>query len=177
MKNNTLSTFAGAFQIAVLLLPVHFLSAIVLLKTDYIIIPLIVIPVISAFLTGLSVYSKSLKQSFAKIILSIPFTVLFWYLQIKIKFSIRALNWIIPNYGNSSAGGNFSNFIILCSLAFCGFIALIIFTVLSAVNFSEKKQTVLLNLQKYTALPVCIAVIAVIIVLNNIMPIYNPLYG
>lgn len=177
MKNNTLSTFAGAFQIAVLLLPVHFLSAIVLLKTDYIIIPLIVIPVISAFLTGLSVYSKSLKQSFAKIILSIPFTVLFWYLQIKIKFSIRALNWIIPNYGNSSAGGNFANFIILCSLAFCGFIALIIFTVLSAVNFSEKKQTVLLNLQKYTALPVCIAVIAVIIVLNNIMPIYNPLYG
>lgn len=177
MKNNTLSTFAGAFQIAVLLLPVHFLSAIVLLKTDYIIIPLIVIPVISAFLTGLSVYSKSLKQSFAKIILSIPFTVLFWYLQIKIKFSIRALNWIIPNYGNSSAGGNFANFIILCSLAFCGFIALIIFTVLSAVNFSEKKQTVLLNLQKYIALPVCIAVIAVIIVLNNIMPIYNPLYG
>lgn len=175
MKNNNLSTFAGAFQIAVLLLPAHFLNAIVLLKTDYVMIPFAVIPVISAILTGLSVYSKSLKQAFAKIFLSVPFTVLFWYVQIQIQFSLRSLNWIYPGYGKSSAGGNFADFMILCSLAFCGFIALIIFTVLSAVNISEKKQAVLLNLQKYIALPICIAVIAVIIVLNNIMPIYSPL--
>lgn len=176
-NNNLLSTFAGAFQISVLLLPVHFLNVIVLLKTDYVMIPFVVIPIISALFMGLSVYSKSLKQAFAKIILSIPFTVLFWYVQIKIRFSLRALNWIYPGYGKSSVGGNFADFIILCSLAFCGFIALIIFTTLSAVNLSEKKQTVLFNLQKYLALPVCIAVIAVIIVLNNIMPMYNPLYG
>lgn len=177
MKNNTLSTITGAFQIAVLLLPVHFLNVIVLLKTDYVMIPFAIIPIISSLFTGLSVYSKSLKQALVKIFLSVPFTVLFWYVQIKIEFSLRALNWIYPGYGKSSAGGNFANFVILCSLAFCEFIALIIFTVLSAVNFSEKKQSTLLSLQKYIALPVCIAVIAVIIVLNNIMPIYNPLYG
>lgn len=177
MKNNTLSTITGAFQIAVLLLPVHFLNVIVLLKTDYVMIPFAVIPVISALFTGLSVYSKSLKQALAKIFLSIPFTVLFWYVQIKIEFSLRALNWIYPSYGKSSAGGNFADFVILCSLAFCGFIALVVFTILSAVKIPEKKQSTLLSLQKYIALPVCIAVIAVIIVLNNIMPIYNPLYG
>lgn len=178
MKNNTLlSTFAGAFQIAVLLLPVHFLNVIVSMKTDYVMIPFAVIPIISALFTGLSVYSKSLKQAFVKIILSVPFTVLFWYVQIKIEFSLRALNWIYPGYGKSSAGGNFADFIILCSLAVCGFIAIVIFTVMSAVNISEKKQIVLLNLQKYLVLPVCIAVIAVIIVLNNIMPMYNSLYG
>lgn len=176
-NNNLLSTLAGAFQIAVLLLPVHFLNAIVLLKTDYVMIPFAVIPVISALFTGLSVYSKSLKQAFAKIFLSIPFTILFWYVQIQIQFSLRALNWIYSGYGKSSAGENFADFIILCSLAFCGFIALVIFTVLSADNLSEKKQTVLLNLQKYLALPVCIVVIAMIIVLNDIMPMYNPLYG
>lgn len=177
MKNNTLSTIAGAFQIAVLLLPVHFLNVIVLLKTDYIMIPFAIIPIISALFTGLSIYSKSLKQALAKIFLSIPFTVLFWYVQIKIEFSLRALNWIYPGYGKSSAGGNFADFVILCSLAFCGFIALVVFTILSAVKIPEKKQSILLRLQKYIALPVCIAVIAVIIVLNNIMPIYNPLYG
>lgn len=166
-NNNLLLTFAGAFQIAVLFLPIHFLSVIVLLKIDYIMIPFAVIPIISAFFTGLSVYSKSLKQAFSKIILSIPITVLFWYLQIKIKFSVRALNWIIPNYGESSAGGNFANFLILCSLAFCGFIAIVISAILSVGNLSEKKQTLLFNLQKYLVLPVCIAVIAVIIVLHN----------
>lgn len=177
MKNNTLSTVAGAFQIAILFLPVHFLNEIVLLKTDYVMIPMIIIPLTVALFTGLSVYSQTLKQAFVKIILSIPFTVLFWYVQIKIKFSIRAINWIIPGYGEPSAGGNFANFIILCSLAFCGFIALVIFTILSAVNISKKKQTALLNLQKYITLPLCILVIAVIVVLNNIMPMYNPLYG
>ncbi len=177
MKNNTLSTLAGAFQIAILFLPVHFLNEIVLLKTDYVMISMIIIPLTVALFTGLSVYSQTLKQAFVKIILSIPFTVLFWYVQIKIKFSIRALNWIIPGYGESSAGGNFANFITLCSLAFCEFIALVIFTILSTVNLSEKRQTVLLNLQKYITLPLCILVIAVIVVLNNIMPMYNPLYG
>lgn len=173
-NNNLLSTFAGAFQIAVLLLPVHFLNEIVSMKTDYVMIPFAIIPIISALFTGLSVYSKSLKQAFSKIFLSIPFTILFWYVQIQIQFSLRALNWIYPGYGKSSAGGNFANFIILCSLTFCGFIALVIFTIISAVNISEKKQTVLLNLQKYLALPVCIIVVAVIIVLNNVMPMYNP---
>lgn len=138
---------------------------------------MVVIPAISAFITGLSVYSTTLRQAFAKIILSVPFTVLFWYLQIEMEFSIRSINWIIPDYGKSSAGGNFANFVILCSLAFSGFLSLLIFMILSYEKIPEKIQTVLLNLQKYLALPLCIAVIVLIIVLNNIMPMYNPIYG
>ena len=176
-KDTLLSSLTGALQIAILFLPVHFLNEIVLLKLDYVIIPMVIIPVIFAFFTGLSLYSRTIKQAFAKIILSVPFTVLFWYLQIKIKFSIRALNWIIPNYGKSSAGGNFANFIILCSLALFEFVALLIFMTFSIAELPEKIHAVLINLQKYLVLPLCILVIAVIVVLNNIMPMYNPIYG
>ncbi len=172
-----LTSLIGAFQIVVLLLPVHFLNEILLIKLDNVIVPMVIIPAISAFITGLSVYSTILKQAFAKIILSVPFTILFWYLQIEMKFSIRLLNRIIPNYEESSAGGNFAKFVILCSLAFSGFLVLVIFTVLSCVNIPDKIQAVLLNLQKYLTLPLCIAVIAIIIVFNNIMPMYNPIYG
>lgn len=176
-NNNLLSSLTGALQISVLFLPVHFLNEILLLKVDFIEILMLVIPFTAAVFTGLSVYSRTVKQALAKIALSVPFTVLFWYLQIKIKFSVRALNWIIPNHGKSSAGGNFSGFVILCSLALFGFIALIISTVLSSAEFPEKVQAVIFNLQKYLIMPLCVFIIAVIIVLNNIMPMYNPLYG
>lgn len=176
-EKSLLTSLIGAFQISVLFLPVHFLNAILLIKLDNVIVPMVVIPAISAFITGLSVYSTILKQAFAKIILSVPFTILFWYLQIKIKFSIRALNWIIPNYGESSAGGNFANFVILCSLALFEFLALIISAALSNTEFSEKTRSILFNLQKYLVFPLCALVIAVIVVLNNIIPMYNPIYG
>lgn len=91
-NNNLLSSLTGALQISVLFLPVHFLNEILLLKVDFIEILMLVIPFTAVVFTGLSVYSRTVKQALAKIALSVPFTVLFWYLQIKIKFSVRALN-------------------------------------------------------------------------------------
>lgn len=66
-----------------------------------------------AFVYGMSLVSEERKSVIIKWLLSIPLSYLvlqyFW----KTHYSIRALNWIFPDYGRQTSGGNFAGFILM----------------------------------------------------------------
>ena len=70
--------------------------------------------VFAAFLYGLGMVSRDIKHWILKWFFSIPISYLvlqyFW----RTEFSIRALNWVLPEYGKRSAGGNLTGLYLLC---------------------------------------------------------------
>ena len=109
-----------SLSIAVLFVSTIFLSDMISIKLS----PLeFVLIVFTAFLYGLGMVSRDIKPWILKWILSIPvsFVVIqyFW----KTDFSLRALNWILKDYGNTSAGGRFAGFILICFQVICCFIS------------------------------------------------------
>lgn len=172
---SSLKIILGAAQIAILFLPAHFLNEILLLKMDFVFIPMFAVPLLCGVASFIAVYSETFKSSVFKSILSVPITVLFWKIQIEMQFSIRALNWFLPEYGDPSAGGNFANFGILCSLAFFIFVGIICGVILSKRKFTDQK--IIFLIQNSVVSFMCIGIVICIAVLNNIMPMYHYVYG
>lgn len=168
-----------AAETAVLFLPAHFLQSVMCLAADetVLIIPLYLLPAICGALCFFACAADRVTTALLRIALSFPFTVLFWQIQIRGDLHRRALNWVIPGYGESSAGGNFAGFIELllmtCALI-CGFIAAI---VVSASKPSEKLARATETIQTRVLPAVYAAVTAAVMLINSMMPAYVPEIG
>ena len=100
-----------SISISILFVSSVFLSDLISIKhspLEYVYIILV------ALLYGFLMVSRNIRHWGLKWVISIPISYLvlqyFW----QTEFSIRALNWVLPEYGKRSAGGNFAGFTLLC---------------------------------------------------------------
>lgn len=115
-----LNTVALACSASVFYVPAIFLSEIISIKSTFLVLVYIVA-------TGLAylfaMIGKDKKNVLIKWLISVPVSLLIWWCFIRSEYSIRALNWVIPEYGRRSAGGNLAgtfNLLILSALCLCG---------------------------------------------------------
>lgn len=169
----TFKIIVGAVELAILFLPAHFLNEMLSYNIMPVVISLIIIPVFVGILSCIAIYSEKTLHSFSKLALSVPVTILFWYVQIKIQFSVRSLNWIFPGHGDSSAGGLFFGFGMLISLAFFAFIGDIYGIALNCKRITQQEKKKLLTVQNTLIPALCAGIIIAIAALNAVMPPYT----
>lgn len=111
MKFKRTTDIALSLAVSILFVSTVFLSELILIK--YVRIGYFCV-IFMALLYGIGMISRDEKSWLLKWGLSIPFSYMvlqyFW----QTDFSNRALNWVLPGYGEKSAGGNFAGFIVLC---------------------------------------------------------------
>ena len=113
----------------------------------------------------LAMMSKDRKTVLIKWLISFFSGAGVWWWFIRCDYAVRALNWVFPDYGRPSAGGNLAGFfelLILSFLCLCGFISSLIIR----PKHYERFRTV--------QIPVCLAfmviIIAVVIILESRFP-------
>ena len=108
--------------------------------------------------------------------LSLPISFVMWRYFISNDFYMRSLNWAIPNYGDSTVGGDIAGFIAVSSLLF---IEMPFVGIAIGISHKVKNQKLekALNVMKIIASVVCIVITLTVIHLNTIMPQYEPVYG
>ena len=147
-------------SIAVLFVSTIFLSNLISIKLS----PLEYVYIIFvALLYGMGMVSRDIKHWILKWVISIPFSYLviqfFW----KTDFSLRALNWVLKDYGKESAGGRFAGFIFLCFQFICCFISGIASIVAGKILTDHGRYEK--NEKKQVIAGIAVAVLIVIIVL------------
>jgi hypothetical protein len=122
--------------------------------------------VVAGLLFSLTMISKDKKTVFIKWLISGFFGFAVWWLFVRCEFAMRALNWMIPEYGNSrSAGGNFAGavgFLILTALCAVGLIINLFLRVKDYERFRK--------IQLVICMTVAAAVIAVVFILERQFP-------
>ena len=169
------SVVIGAVQLATLYIPAHFLNMLLSYTTDSE-ISLFIVPVFLGVLSSIAVFSNSKVEALFKCVFSIPVAIIFWLFMVDIEFTIRALNWVFPDYGNPSAGGNFAGFIVLSITSILNFFSIVI-GLLSSHKLKNEKIDKGFYLLKGICSIICIAILLSILVLNFIMPQYSPVRG
>lgn len=109
-----------SISVSILFVSSVFLSDLISIKhypLEYVYIILV------ALLYGFLMVSRNIRHWGLKWVISIPISYLvlqyFW----QTEFSIRALNWVLPEYGKRSAGGKFASSFLLCILVAACFIS------------------------------------------------------
>lgn len=154
-------------SIAVLFVSTFFLSDMILIKLS----PLeFVFILFAAILYGLGMVSRDIKHWILKWVLSIPvsFVVIqyFW----KTDFSLRALNWILKDYGNTSAGGRFAGFILLCFQVICFFISGIAGIAAGKTLVDRDKYEAYERKQVIIGLAVTLLIVIIVVMLERSFP-------
>lgn len=167
----------GSFVTASMFIPVHYLSNILSWKlNDADGIILFVIPFICGLFSATSIFSEKIRYALLKWGLSLPISFVMWRYFISNDFYMRSLNWVIPNYGDSTVGGDIAGFFAVSSLLFVEmpFVGI-------AIGISHKvknpKLEKAMKIMKIIASVVCIVITLTVIHLNTIMPQYEPVYG
>lgn len=167
----------GAIQLAILYTPAFFLTDLLLLKLEDGRIAIYIIPIFLGVCSFIVIFSSSKKEAVFKWLFSIPITIILWLWIVNMDFSIRALNWVIPFYGEPSGGGNAAGFFLLVTFSIVIFICILIGIFSSNIINSSKLKIVIFILQKVLCSIISIGIIVAIFVLNDIMPQYAPTYG
>jgi hypothetical protein len=152
VKMVVMAIFLSVFYVSTI-----FVSTIISYKSDILSFAYMVL---IAVLYSFAFVSQSVKKALAKWAISIPFAYLviqyFW----STNYSIRALNWVFPDYGKESAGGNFAGFvtlmlfIILCLVGI--FVAML-------VSHTFKNEETYRRFERYQLVISTISVIAIVV--------------
>lgn len=166
----------GAFVTATMFMPVHYLSNILSWKFNVEIIILFVIPLLCGVFMAAALFSEKVRYALMKWGLSLPISFVMWRYFISNDFYMRSLNWAIPNYGDSTVGGDIAGFIAVSSLLF---IEMPFVGIAIGISHKVKNQKLekALNVMEIIASVVCIVITLTVIHLNTIMPQYEPVYG
>lgn len=155
----------SALIISILYVSSIFLSVIASYKS--IVLSMVYI-VVTAFLYGTSLVSRKKTEWMFKYALSIPFSFLLLQYFWKTNYSIRALNWVFPNYGKDTAGGGFTGgLLFILSSAFCltsGILSLFI---------KPKNYKTFEKLQLIITIPLTMLIVVFILILEQQFPSYN----
>ena len=165
MKFKTINTIICSATMSVITVSAIFLSEIIGIANELFRLPyLLVVAVIYAAM----LLSESKKQLLLKWVLSLPFSFFCFEYFWQTHYSIRALNWIIEEYGTQSAGGNFSGFIVLILLLVLCFAGMIF-----AYSKSSEKIKRYTKAQSLVSLLILILVIIVVVSLESFFPSYR----
>lgn len=176
IKKQHLDILFGAVQIACICIPAIFLGQVLLLFADsYISIAIILYgqPIISALCLLIISFSGNIFTSFMKCVISLPLSVMLWLITIKTKFFLRAVNWVIPDYGDVSAGGGFGLVVsFLFTMLACA-VAMLISMGMSAIPAEDKCSKPLAAWSKRVCLVLCGVTLGAFILLTLFMPQYH----
>lgn len=172
---NKINVITGALQLSVLFMPAFFINDLLSYKDETGIFTLFIIPVFLGICSCIAVLSGLKREAVLKCLISLPFSVIMWLYLINIEFGIRSLNWVYPDYGESSAGGNFAGFIRLCIHIIAESIGIAVGFFISNKKLKDNKA--LFIIQKIICSVICVGIIIAVLLLNVIMPQYNPVYG
>lgn len=154
-----------ALIISILYVSSIFISVIISCKS--IVLSMVYI-VLTAFLYGTSLVSRKKTEWIFKYALSVPFSFILLQYFWKTHYSIRALNWVFPNYGRNTAGGGFVSIgLLTLSSVFCltsGIIGLLI---------KPKNYKTFEKIQLIVTLPLTMLVVISILILERQFPSYN----
>ncbi len=98
-----LNTVMLACSASVFYVSAVFLSEIISLRYGYL---ALIYMAVTGLLCLYAMISKDKKTVLFKWLISIPVGLFIWWLFVRCEYSLRALNWVIPEYGRRSAGGN-----------------------------------------------------------------------
>ena len=172
-------TAAGA-EIAVLFLPLIFLTAPLLRLTDNEALAwlLSVAPqVIAAAVSCLVMLDRSARQAMLKWIFSLPFSALFWVYFVNSRFLIRLYNYVDPSFGSGLEVNGTGITPIIGTALVAGGIGVAAGMFLSQYRSSQKLRKTALVMQKTLCPILCSAVFIAVIVLSIVMPDYTPTIG
>lgn len=169
-------TIVCGIALALLFEPVWRLNDVLSMKVDNIAVCFFVVPIIGAVFYSSVLFSDTLKQALIKYVISLPVNFLLFSWFLKIDFSRRALNWIHPYYGESSAGGNFAGFIMFSALGFTYIIAIVAALCCTKFVKNEKVRAALFVIQK-CGLVLSILVLILTFFINAVMRPKFPLAG
>jgi hypothetical protein len=165
MKLKIINTIICSATMASVMVSAIFLSEIISISNYLFVFPYLVLV---AVIYAIMLLSESKKNILLKWLLSLPLSYLcinyFW----KTNYSIRALNWIIPDYGKSSVGGDFSNFLLLIFLLF-----LCLLGIISAFCISSAKIKSYIKKQSLVGILIQIIIVIIVIYLETLFPSYN----
>ena len=169
-------TIICGIALALLFEPVWRLNDVLSMKVDNIAVCFFVVPISGALLYCSVLFSDTLKQALIKYVISLPVNFLLFSWFLKINFSRRALNWIFPYYGESSAGGNFAGFIMFSALGFTYIIAIVAALCCTKLVKNEKLRAAFFVIQK-CGLVISILVLILTFYINAVMRPKFPLAG
>ncbi len=119
-------------------------------------------------LYGLALISDDKIEWLVKWGLSIPISRLVLQYFISADYSVRALNWLFPNYGRETAGGNFTGFFLIVMLSVNCLIAAFIALVTDREKHQTAKRSQLIVTSFFAAV-----IIAVVLILESMFPSYE----
>lgn len=166
----------GAFSIAILFLPSHYLITALSLKTSGVAFAVILLCGAMSFF---AVLSESVGQAGLKWLISLPITLVFWVYLVETQFSLRILNWTVRDYGKSNAGDSmFFMFMLLTHLGAvgCALGTGLVISGLSKYIKSEKTLNAVSIIKKACEVAV-VVIAAAILLLDMAMPMYRTVYG
>ena len=171
---------AGGAEVAVLFLPVVFLTVPLLYLVDgEAALGLISVapPVAAAVLGCFVLLDRSARQAMLKWIFSLPFSAVFWVYFVNSRFLIRMCNFVYPSFGEGWTGDGLGIMLVLGTALFAGGIGVATGMYLSQYKTSEKLRKTALILQKTLCPIVCGAIFITVIILSIIMPDHTLIPG
>lgn len=141
-----------------------FLAEIIRIANIFLLVPYFL--VVAVIYTAL-LLSENRKTLLLKWVLVLPFSFFCFEYFWQTHYSIRALNWMIEDYGKQSAGGNFAGFLFLILL-----FVLCVAGILFAYSRSSEKIKRYTKAQSLVSLLLLVLVIVVVVTLEAFFPSY-----
>lgn len=164
MKLKIANTIICSATMSAVIVSAIFLSEIISIANDLFVLPyLILVAIMYTFM----LISESKKCVLCKWGVSLPFSYLCFNYFWKTNYSIRALNYMIPDYGKPSAGGKFAGFITLIFILFLCLVGIIF-----AIAKSSEKIKSYTKKQSFAGILIFVVIMIVVIYLETLFPSY-----
>lgn len=160
---NKLSTVVLSACLAVTYISSLFLTEVVSYKSEW--PATFVFIVLMAVLYFFMLVSKDRKSTLIKWLISIPFAIPIWFWFVKSDYSLRALNWAVPEYGLQSGGGAFA--VVFLWAVFSGMCCI---TLLISIAVKPRLPEKAWRIQLYVAIALTLLMITSVIFLENQFP-------
>lgn len=165
MIKDLLKNIMLSFELSIIFVSAVFLSQIISYKNNFLALAYIVF---TSLIYGFAMISKYKKEVLLKWGLSIPLSYItiqyFWIAH----YSVRALNWIFPDYGTQSGGGAFAGFILILLLS----VLCLVCGVLSC-SVKVKEYIYFQKIQIVVILVIVLFTVAAVLLLERQFPSYH----
>lgn len=160
------SAVVSAVEISVFYVSTIFIGDIISNKFGF--AAAVVYMVFAAVLYGFSLISGNKKEWLLKFGVSVPFSILCFLYFWLTNYSVRALNWVFPDYGLPSAGGQFAGAFLFVIFSVMCLICLIISLFIRIKNYDRFRKIGLAATSVFAVLIVC-----AVLILERQFPAYE----
>lgn len=137
---------------------------------------------IAELLYGLALISDKVSDVIFKWLFSLPLSYIVFQYFWRTEYAIRSLNWVFPDYGEPTAGGNFDGFIQLCFLLLSCTISMVVAFTMStsfttATSDKIRKYKKIKKIQTIVCGVLSVAIVLTVIILEQQFPDNYKVYG